>query len=618
MLDKLGWKKYFGRKRESSAVPRPTYERPAGTTAVEDRQVEQFSADAATSLIGPLYGLPPPEVDDSELEERVQSAGRPSESYRGQDRTTVLDSLALGALWNARVPLHRLPEELLALVFAFATDYQPPRKPLFAQNQTVGIRLARVCRYWRAIIFTHERFWTTAIVRQRTEWLRLSLSRASNVPLQLEFHHLPTLESVLDDIVPQCHRIRSLVVAHDVLDLVELNSPPGYTQHSLDALYWIVENPFPLLAELEITYLSRPISERLCIVPDNYPRLTKLNLDQMFLPWSTPLLSRLTELTLRGGCRLSHPQLTFDAFLDVLENGMQLEKLVLEGFIGAACHVHPSKRSRSLIVLPHLRLLHIIESLGWVDAFTDSVQLPDCGSVTLHGRCQEGDFDGTPVSLRRLLSRQGDRIRREFSGCGPLFVTSCYGPFLQLSMDSPFNLVLQLSQIPHFRRDDVFTSITDVFEPSALTHLDLSLDIFQTTRSVLDVFFDSVPSLVSLRLKQMPPPYSQELATAFIPTDLLDALSVMSSGNLRCPNLTALRLGPYDWHKGRLADDLHSFLCVRSGLGAPPLQELELTVRWEEKARKMAKAAKYCRGLEAMVCVKFVLTFTDRWGCTLE
>ncbi|KAI0631431.1 hypothetical protein C8Q77DRAFT_1126719 [Trametes polyzona] len=592
---------------------------------VDVTRADKFSAVGDAILIGPLYGLPPPKIDEAELDGRVQSVGLPSHSSQDHDRILSLETLALRALWNAQVPLHRLPVELLARTFDFAEEYNP--RTSTTENRTIWIQLAAVCRHWRAVIFGHERFWNTVVVREHTEWLRLSLSRARNILLNLEFHHIPTLASVLSDVVPQCHRIRSLVVTRDVLqDLIALRTTPNALRRDApDVLRWLADNQFPHLSKLSITYLPHNLAGKISITSDNFPRLTKLQLTRLLVQWCPSLLSHITELNLCD-CGISNPRLPADTFFDILARAQRLEHLELRNIVSAACRVQDScSKSRDLIVLPRLHTLLVTDTLKWIREFTNAVQLPLTGHVFLCGRCQAGDFRGTPVSVRTLLSRQEDRLRAvPDRDNGRLSAVSRLLEPLSLSMDRCVHLKLELTNVPNFSQDDVFTSIADVVGFAALTHIHLYLNILQVTRPTLDTFLDSVPSLVELRLFEvLPPPW--EPAT-LPPSDFCQALSGCMTvygqwgcrtRTVRCPNLQSLSLGPFEWNDGALVDTLLNCLRVRKNREAQPLKVLELSVRWRGEFGLALRAREYCMPLQKMASADFSVKFVDRGHRTI-
>ncbi len=128
------------------------------------------------------------------------------EDSAGED--PIVDSLTLGRMWNAFASINALPDEVLVEVFlctrlkrrTFDKDISPVEPT----------RYMVVCRRWRDVIVSHACFWGTIVVKKRTEWLRLALPRSNQAMLYLEFDDLPTLASVLSDVIPHRDRIRTL------------------------------------------------------------------------------------------------------------------------------------------------------------------------------------------------------------------------------------------------------------------------------------------------------------------------------------------------------------------------------------------------------------------------
>ena len=94
-----------------------------------------------------------------------------------QDKVSVLEQRNLYAS-SLFAPIRRLPAEILSEIFLLA----------FIVSGCSALRLMRVCRFWRLVLLTTPRFWSTIIVRTWTsiDLVEFLLERTGRVTLDVE------------------------------------------------------------------------------------------------------------------------------------------------------------------------------------------------------------------------------------------------------------------------------------------------------------------------------------------------------------------------------------------------------------------------------------------------
>ncbi|KAI0643330.1 hypothetical protein C8Q79DRAFT_884789, partial [Trametes meyenii] len=95
--------------------------------------------------------------------------------------TSEVRLLSWRALCNARLPVHRLPAEILLEVF----KYFIPPVPMTPEHSIScpWVPLMSVCRRWCVLIRDTPRFWQDIPLKSNTKWVPLALYRARQAPL---------------------------------------------------------------------------------------------------------------------------------------------------------------------------------------------------------------------------------------------------------------------------------------------------------------------------------------------------------------------------------------------------------------------------------------------------
>ncbi|KAH9851004.1 hypothetical protein C2E23DRAFT_270914 [Lenzites betulinus] len=580
--------------------------------SVSEASIPGASVSEASIHIGPLYGLPPPALECSTLNEAFSDW----DSFRwARIGVSLIDRPAFSALWNARLPVNQLPVEILVAIFQLVPD-----PPFFRSDRVNGpewVLLGRVCRHWRAVLLEHACFWRTICVQKRPHWFQLAVARSQQALLELDVVDLSVVASV--DVSTYRDRIWSLNVwfrPHLETDVFALSS--------------IISGPSPSLRRLEITNLWDR-SPRAAGTPgviilnvDDYPLMTHFTVSDVDVPWSARFVSQLTTLDLRR-CSIYPSRISFDVFIDVLEHGRQLEDLTLDRFLAAACHTgsHPP-RPRNQIALPRLRSLTITDESRLIRWLTASIQLPK--DTTLNGFLTDAELQDRTHSVvdHAALLYQANDHQSVFRQSNEAVICLLPRKYTLKSHHSSVQRDLAIAfdgpSKPHINL--VFEQVISLFDATNLTSLDLVVPTSQLAQdaSTLLRLLDTFKNLTSLSFEYaedgdtLSEPIPQALllslcsmtGTSLDPTpgDLMDHIShgVTPSGHqscVRCPKLQRLTLHKFDWEDGALMEGVLSCLRMRGSHGAPPLRGLSVaTIRqprskdWRTMDEQFANAAK--------------------------
>ncbi|KAA1473225.1 hypothetical protein DENSPDRAFT_872674 [Dentipellis sp. KUC8613] len=415
--------------------------------------------------------LPAPKNSATQISTELQ--------FLDNEATSVREMLrSLYSYRNSMAPISRLPPEILLLIFKLLRAADPPHlrfqgKEVFMPGWTVA---THVCHDWRLLCLDAVCLWTDIRRCLRGPWADrfLSLSRTSSLTLERRYaagdadilrrtafriQHLTLSvafgrtfrDSIVHDLDRQFPRMQSLVLAVDLW-------PEG--PRPLDSLRM---NPaFELPQELLRT---------------GCPRLRRLSLRGCILPWTAPLLARLThfELSLRdtlaGGhppqgpnARIPPPGYTRPELLCCLEKMALLESLVLNECI-------PERTDRdmwsyvapSTVRLPLLRRLVLSGAPAQLSALLDALELPVLATLHvssyIHPDGSEAQVHSILVPMARLLrvsSNTGTlhalQITHGFSPNRALILTGMYAEdasFHTLCTTPEPDLKLELRHHPH-------------------------------------------------------------------------------------------------------------------------------------------------------------------------
>lgn len=517
----------------------------------------------------------------------------------------IVDSLTLGRMWNSFASINTLPDEVLVHVFlctrlkrrAYEEDISPAEPA----------RYMVICRRWRDVIESHACFWNTIAVKERTEWLRLALPRSNQAMLHLEFDDLPTLASVLPDVIPHRDRIRTLVLGYR----------PRYSDFM--TVSPLIAAPFKSLTRLKINASTwyRPDVGYFVLLPEHYPQLTHLELKGLHVQWTASLLCQLTSLSLSNGTTAPSP-MHADTFLDVLQHGQNLKRLTLDGFMSVACSDTPS-RSRNPFSLPRLQEFSITDSAQWVQQLATFVRAPTRGRVQISGKVAVGNLDNVPISHRRFLlppersffPANITTLRVYVRWPSTSFTLECSDKpvFTTLELNLPKQVVLNSSTI--------LASIKSALNPASLHDLNLGIPMHNVDRDALDAYLDASPHLRSLRLVSIA---TWDGPHHPLPLCIFDSLAARSRAldkdesdvarvRLRCPKLRSLSLDGLAWDGGAPLNAALDCLRIRAALDVRQLDSLVIRVlpRPSEGGRKQWRAVdrRYSEQLRKMVSHRF-------------
>ncbi|EIW52658.1 uncharacterized protein TRAVEDRAFT_53099 [Trametes versicolor FP-101664 SS1] len=479
-----------------------------------------------------------------------------------------LDLLSRKAMWNADLPIHYLPAEILLHIFeqlvrALLPDKLPSKlSPPDFKPRRPWAPLMRVCRHWCALIRNGAVFWRDITISKNIKWFKLALSRLGNSPIRLQLAADCNLKAVLPTLDAHAGRIEKLILKGEVRDEDALR------------LESFLSRSFPVLRSLAIKMDST--DSELCAVGDNHPGLEWLELTRASLPWKKSLLIHLEVLSLTD-CILSTATLPFPDFLDVLEQGQRLRYLHLTEFLSAALDPQTSAPHERLVTLPGLQHLECSDVPSNIARLMTHLRTPAISHVELVGDCNGNvpstahasllpEYPGTPLPVLQTITRAIIDVTATQNGLrfsGPLRTS------LELCLLNPDR---QYWDEPPWVEQGL-QQLTGFLGP-ALTELEVCgiLDVSQET---WDRVFDAFPSLEKLVVR--------EHESGLLPTTMLRSLSAAParsistsagkgrSARVRCPALTYLRIDGWDWGRrglGRILDCLR----VRAAHGASRLE----------------------------------------------
>ncbi|TFY52199.1 hypothetical protein EVG20_g10658 [Dentipellis fragilis] len=303
-----------------------------------------------------------------------------AERTRLQDELTqvVKSANVIQARINALGPLSRLPSEILVVIFRCLAGIQTtatfrPRTTVLNCKSgttprilTLGwILVTHVCRQWRQVAIDHALLWTHISFALGSDWAERMLERSKMVPLVVREWNsatalYPDVLELLRHHLPHIHTFelcRPSDILEEVLPFLNQNAPMMHT------LQLGTKNP------------AKNIS--IVVTPDDFlnqhaPSLRKLVLEDVLIPWTSPLFNNLEYLAVkltayededRFDETASHWEPTLPGFLDVLEAMPGLKTLSL---IGAA--------------VPFTTVLSILNNNN------RTVSLPNLGNATLRSQ----------------------------------------------------------------------------------------------------------------------------------------------------------------------------------------------------------------------------------------
>ncbi|KDQ17876.1 hypothetical protein BOTBODRAFT_171585 [Botryobasidium botryosum FD-172 SS1] len=244
---------------------------------------------------------------------------------------------------NQRMPASCLPQEILYSIFLFVQG----GIPTYALVIRSLLTLSNVCHLWREAALDCPGLWTL-LEPLPTPLFRLILDRSRKAPLELVFNCSETsgqqLSKYFSIASPHIGRWRSCILQHVYADTVIvpfLLSPAP----QLESLVLEIEYP--------VSYSSEPY---LHLFASCTPRLRRLTLSGIFVPFSNPIYSNLITLKLSSTTFTRLQSIT--EFCRVFGLSPLLEELSLESLTFAPALPAP-RASGVLIHFPQLHTLRL-------------------------------------------------------------------------------------------------------------------------------------------------------------------------------------------------------------------------------------------------------------------
>lgn len=508
-------------------------------------------------LIGPLYGLPALDA----CHHRLVSAGfhEGITDIAAQRRTFELSLLSLRAIWNARLPIHTLPAEILLEVFKYSLTPERGNRSF----KRPWARLMGVCRHWCALVRNATLFWSTVNVSGSTKWLDVSLRRSQGAPLRVTLSCDCDMEAAVSMLLQHADHIKDL-------KLNPLNS------RVLNPLF---DCSFPRLSNLTVCldpqYSNGPSLDRTALLRiDNCPHLKSLTLTRFPLSWTKPLLANLQSLSLTD-CESSTKPLSFAEFLDTLGHGQQLRLLHLHHFLSAALSTQASIPHGRLVTLPKLHTLHCRDVPVLISHLISHLHTPDDAHYLLIGEIRDAD-DDLSTSFAALLPQ--DLARRPFMRSIQSAYLSVGDTINELYWDVPSGafclLALHRAALWDGWLERGLRQLPALFslDTTQLTSLTVCGDINTASPDAWDLVFDSFSALDTLIL-------DVKEGGAF-PTVITSSLSAPPSGEeeascVRCSTLATLDISGWRWTQTD-AENVLACLQARAAGGARKLDSLRL------------------------------------------
>ncbi|GBE84658.1 hypothetical protein SCP_0606370 [Sparassis crispa] len=262
-------------------------------------------------------------------------------------------------------PVNRLPNEILGEIFVIlrSLDYSNNISPV----GMAWLRVTFVCQYWRGIALGMPSLWSSIDVTRDLEFCRLYLQRSQNTLIDIHYPRdmlvrcrcsTHNVTGIIVMVLPHAHRIRTLELGTmDKSHLLELFAALTIPMPHMEALELLRDDGWD-----DLTPFNPP--------RDQFPALRSIALNPACIAWSSPLLSRLTNLELYY--RTSDKLLSMNTFLDMIQASPDLQSLVLWH---AGPNVGASKDTR-IVSLPQLRVIHLEDTSRTISSTLAHLAIP--------------------------------------------------------------------------------------------------------------------------------------------------------------------------------------------------------------------------------------------------
>ncbi|KAI0062543.1 hypothetical protein BV25DRAFT_1885251 [Artomyces pyxidatus] len=197
---------------------------------------------------------------------------------------------------NTLSPVHRLPPEILAMIFSFLADEYPPRRFVSYGLSKLGwITVTHVCHHWRQVALDNPSLWgrdvcshtNCSLVEERLARSKQSLLSIGSFYSADAVEWMPLMRTVFEEM----HRIQDL-------------SLTGEQEYLTNLLIEHFSKPAPFLHTLRVTtswgYIQTPLAPVVSLPTNlfsgNAPRLRELVLVNCTTPWQPWIFTNLVHL----------------------------------------------------------------------------------------------------------------------------------------------------------------------------------------------------------------------------------------------------------------------------------------------------------------------------------
>jgi hypothetical protein len=288
-----------------------------------------------------------------------------------QDRCVQRDMVTLGKFLLAtfqrrpstNAPITRLPPEILAMIFKILIRLDETD---FMCGNVQRTHLIMVCHHWRSVMMEFPSLWSSlsfANVRLTAEMLRRS--GISPLVVKLDYPPYDVLPEAVNLALSHLYRIRVLHITA--------------SSESCQRLLTVLNDPAPILESLYLSRQSTPFPPPLlCKFQGATPRLRRLSIYELDVPWDSPLLRNLTHLEIRNSTFIP----SLPEFLDALSRCPALETLIISRSLP---RTRENNQVQAPVSLPQLSHLHLEGDISNCDLAIRSISFPRRTSILL--RC---------------------------------------------------------------------------------------------------------------------------------------------------------------------------------------------------------------------------------------
>ena len=385
---------------------------------------------------------------------------------------------------NSLAPISTLPPKLLARIFRFLILEDDLAR--FGVPMSVWFNATHVCRHWRQVALDDLSLWARITVTESPslDWISEMLVRARNAQLDINLMDGLTPE-LLSKFPPHIFHTRQLRLC-------------GVHMYHSQRVKDICALEAPALEHFELGILAgSPVPFRQLAGPTLFkgqtPRLRRLILSQISIPWSLIPRRQLTELKINLFRMRSTPDNSgpddSNQLVNLLINSPELKVLVLKSCLPPMLSQVSHGQS---IHLPHLSHLCLGGSTPRVTSLFRKLKLPS--SAVLHLRCisespsTHNDHqilplisahfqNPTPVEFKSfrvtIHSLEDRRIDVVASSTIPK-LTTYYSRIFEDDMDSEAKLTLTFDGLSAFGQGDTLRRLCSTLPIQNLEFLSIS------------------------------------------------------------------------------------------------------------------------------------------------